>query len=109
MGKFKVIGTVTLDFDAATENVVNASTAMSNVASLTIDGDASYDVDLGSLSASALTTLVISAEANAVDTGNLTAAALKTITATAAGAGGGARQGVSRAPAVCVEPAAGWS
>jgi len=83
--------TVTLDFDNATEDAVNASTTISNVAVLTIDGDVDYDLDLGSLSASAMTSLTITAEGATtdgdVDTGNITAAALQTITATIAGDG----------------------
>ena len=61
---------LTLDYDAATGAPTNASTTISNAGgSLTIDGDVTHAVDLGSLAAAATTSIIVDAETAAVDTG----------------------------------------
>ena len=72
---------LTLDYDAATGAPTNASTTISNAGgSLTIDGDVTHAVDLGSLAAAATTSIIVDAETAAVDTGNITAAKATSIT-----------------------------
>jgi hypothetical protein len=78
--------TVLCDFDSASANVTNGTTAIVNAAAITIDGDADNNVDLGtSFTAATATTLTVSGDAAALDVGaTINAGSATAITVTGA-------------------------
>jgi S-layer protein len=78
-----------LDFDDAGGAITNASTTLTNIATLTIDSDetGANDVDLGSLTATTMTDLTMVGGVGDIDTGAVSGVALVNITSTNAAAG----------------------
>ena len=78
--------TVRYDFDSATANVANGTTTFVNAGAITIDGDATKTVDLGTtFTAASATSLTVLGDAVALDVGaTVTIAAATDVTVTGA-------------------------
>ena len=97
---------LTLDFDAATEAVTNNSTTILNQGgALTVDGDATRAVDLGSLTAASATSITATKETAALDLGNVAAAAATSISVSAGLASGTANTTVGNITAASLQSA----